>query len=248
MKTVNNLFAFICLVLLLNSCEKKPNPITPTIASSGNVTLFFNNKVNGAQINMNGSFEGSNNLGQLFSIGTLKYYISNLRIVDSKGEEKSLGNFTLIDESKITPKHEIQIPNLTNGDYTKIIFDLGLDPATNALKDGKGDLDQSKGMWWNAEKYLFFKNEGKLKANNGAGFIFHVGNDANYIKNISIPIPNLMVNGNDKTVTIDLNLEKIYKDIDIETNSIMMSEPKFNAILVAYRSNAATAFSFNSIK
>jgi hypothetical protein len=247
---MKNNIAIFCLTIIcfsIWSCKKTPTVPPVAVPTKGNVNVYFNNIVNGQAIALGGGFVGTNNKGQGFSINTLKYYISNVRITDDKGVETALNNFTLIDEDPTTAKHEVSFADLPNGNYTKVTFNLGLDPVTNALTKGTGDLDQSKGMWWNAEKYLFLKHEGQLQKTT-AGFVFHVGNDASYLQNITVPTSSLVVNGDTKTVMIDFNLDKIYNNIDIEANSIMMSEPKFTNLLGVYKTNAATAFTFNKIK
>ncbi|MFM2191169.1 MAG: hypothetical protein RLZZ118_126 [Bacteroidota bacterium] len=248
-KIIFSVLAFVAIASI-QSCKRggssTPNP-TP-----GNVKIYFNNLANGNAINMNAATPAcTNDLAQKFSVSVLKYYISQIRLTDDKGVVTNLGNFSLINEDPTAPKKEVLFANVPAGNYTNVTFDFGLDKKTNALQNGTGDLDHSYDMWWSAEKYLFLKYEGNFinSANETKGMLFHVGTDAAYTPNISLPISGLTVNGNTKTIVVNFNFEKVFNGIDFNvTNNMMSQVGKDEEIVAAIAINVKSAFAFNKIQ
>jgi hypothetical protein len=248
----SNLFSSIAFIsfICLSSCVKTKSPID-NVPKPGVVKVFFNSLANGNTIELGKTPNYTNNLGQKFSVNILKYYISQIRLKDDKGNEINLGNYTLINEDVDAPKRVESATNFPAGNYTSVTFNFGLDKQTNGLPLATGDLDHSYGMWWGEAKYLFLKHEGDFinNANVKNSLIYHVGTDESYVSNITIPISGLTINNNTKTVVINFNFEKMYDNIDFNLLSNMMSNPVSDKeIISTITTNIKTAFSFNSIQ
>ncbi|UOQ74769.1 MbnP family protein [Hymenobacter cellulosilyticus] len=113
--------------------------------------------------------------GDRFSVSTLRYYISNIRLRKEDGSEYiQPESYYLVDATRPDSK-VLTLENVPTGDYTGITFTIGVDAARNTAGAQKGALAPSDMFWsWNTG-YIFLKLEGKSpEADNGA-FTYHIG-------------------------------------------------------------------------
>jgi hypothetical protein len=237
------------LIMLFNACEPKPLEI-----NTAKVTLHFNNMVGSQMIAIGAAPSYITDAGQKYNVELLKYYISGVRLIDDAGKVKTVPGYHLIDAGT-NGKLDIEMGEITDGNYTQVQFNMGLDSAKNIQSYSEGDLDVSNGMYWSWLGYIFFKHEGKYLDNNNLpkGLRFHLGTNAGFIGDIKIPIPNNMnVAGIAKTINVNFDLNKayvngydFYADNDHQSDPAVLGEGKW---IKNYRGNLAQAFSFASVK
>jgi hypothetical protein len=165
-------------------------------------------------------------------IDVLKFYISNIQFLNKGkvvlGEKNSA---YLIDFSLKVPIQFI-VNNESNIEYDELKFNLGIDSAMNVAGALGGDLDPTKGMYWTWQSgYINFKLEGKSKLckTRNNEFQFHLGgyqHPNNCIQNLSFPILN------SSTINLDLDLKKIFSQINFENLNHLMS-PSPEAVSVS---------------
>ena len=170
--------------------------------------------------------------GSDISIETLKFYISNIRLLKS-GELvfEEQNSVHLIDASKIETL-EMSLPMPEAIDFDALQFDLGIDSMLNVSGAKGGDLDPTNGMYWTWQNgYINFKLEGKSEyspARNNE-FQFHLGgyqSPFNNLKKISQSVSNT------DTLIFILDVENILNEIDLSKMNHVMS-PGENALLLS---------------
>lgn len=193
------LMASLLLVATLFSCSKED--IKYENNKDGQLKLKFDHIVGGKSLVLN-DYTYSNNSNEQFNVELVRYYVSNIKLTNEKGEEYALPkkeSYFLIDaadKASLFPKF-----NIPEGKYINLEFVLGVDSITNTLpvEERTGALDISKhGMYWSWNSgYIFFKMEGTSPASTSTDkkFRYHIGLFGGYDK----PTKN-----NVKTIKIDL--------------------------------------------
>src|SRR5687768_8309631 len=126
-----------------------------------------------------------NPASQTYNITKLKYYISNVKLINSQtGKTFSEPNsYHLIDPS--VQKTTFNFKGVPVKGYDRIQFSVGVDSVQNSRTDQKGDLDPNNEMAWDWKTgYKFFIMEG---FSGSQGLVFHVGNNANF-KTLTFPL------------------------------------------------------------
>lgn len=127
--------------------------------------------------------------GDTYVVSNFKYYISNVKLISSKGEATFLEpeSYHLIGgEGKTT----FELKEVPAGTYDKIELSIGVDEAHNHSTDQVGDLDPSNEMVWDWDTgYKFLSLVGTYTGDTGnGGLVFHVGGDVNY-KTLTLDLP-----------------------------------------------------------
>jgi hypothetical protein len=239
----------ILFLLIINiSCKPKPTPLS----TSANINLHFNNMAGTSKVQLGAAPSYVSGNGQTFSVDLLKYYISNIRLTNAAGVVKTVPGYYLIDED-INGRLNIDLGSFANDNYTKITFAFGIDAEQNASSSNVGDLDVSKGMYWEMVGYNFFKHEGNFINNmsTSQGLLLHLGTNGAYIADISLPITNnLALAGVAKTINVKFDLAKVYAtgyDFNVDGNH-QSTVPQDNMWIKNMRGNIVNAFSFESVK
>lgn len=199
------LLTALSLLLFFTACKKEK--VAPTGNDLAPLSVEFDNIVGGTNLFLN-SYEYTNATGETFKVSLLQYYVSNFKFYKADGTEYIVpqdSSYFLIKESE--PDTRFATFNVPEGDYTKLVFTLGVDSLRSTMDIDRrtGVLDPSGGMddgmyWgWNSG-YIFFKFEGLSDAAplDGSGqhkFRYHIGGFGGY----SAPTIN-----NIKEITIDL--------------------------------------------
>jgi hypothetical protein len=201
MKATFKLIGFISLSVFIFSCDKMDidNP-----SATNTVTIEFDNRVGAADLQL-GSIELINTSGEKYTVSTLNYFVSNLKLMTDMGDMVSFPNqYFLIKESD-AGSQVIELPDVPSGTYTHLSFEIGVDSLKSISDVGArtGVLDVASygddNMYWSWNMgYIFFKIEGNSSAidiNGKDKFEFHIGGfggkDAptpNNIKNIELHI------------------------------------------------------------
>jgi hypothetical protein len=248
-------------VILFSSCKKTTEVVGEF---EGKATVSFDSKVGTSDFA----------LGTDFTIGTktynfsrLRYWISNVSLVDNKGVEyaipnsyyllEEVGNITLTELSDpITyparKREDVTVSNIPVGDYKTIKFSIGVDSKyNNNMSLQAGELSQYSGMtnvsWMWLTSYIFTNLQGTVKEGTTTKtFKAETGLNANY-KSVSLDLPKAVRISTAKPTSIKLNLDvtKILDGIDlIATPKIGASQATVMATLAGnYATKAVTVTS-----
>ncbi|GAB4189524.1 MAG: hypothetical protein OHK0057_36810 [Thermoflexibacter sp.] len=247
MKTLFKNLYVVFLFVLLTSCEKKENIAT------ANVGLNFANLMNNSPLLLENTTY-TTALGGRFAVSELKYYISNIKLINSQTGKvfTEPDSYHLIERKSDTHIDEVVIKNVALGKYDQIEFAVGIDKTRNLSTDQVGDLDPSNNMAWDWKTgYKFLLLEGNVFLSTGErrGLVYHVGADENY-RTIRLNFPsmeNLKVEeGKTPTINISVEIAKLFNSpnrIDIEQHRTVM----FGEVAGKVADNYATMFSIEKI-
>jgi hypothetical protein len=109
-----------------------------------------------------------------FQISKFKFYLSNIKLYNSENlvdvESNSYHLIDLLD----TSKNELLIKRNNNIVFNRIVFNLGIDSATNVAGALEGDLDPTNNMYWTWQSgYINLKLEGLFE--DGIKREYHLG-------------------------------------------------------------------------
>ncbi len=141
-----NLFTYLLpIALLFTACKKDTKTILQPKYGTVNITL---ENVVGSEpliLNTKNYITLSNDT---FKLTTLKYYISNIKLIKNDGsifvEENS---YHLINQAKQTSLN-LTLINVPQGNYKAISYVIGVDSAKCCSGAQIGDLDPANGMFW----------------------------------------------------------------------------------------------------
>jgi hypothetical protein len=176
-----------------------------------------------ATINQNeleiGTSTFSSVLNDSIRIDNLKFYVSNLKLLNKDKIAYEVKNYFLIDYAS---KKYLKFKTNGSVKFDAISFDLGIDSATHEMGVMEGDLDPTKGMYWTWQSgYIFFKLEGcsKVVDNNKGLFTFHIGGF-----NQKYPtLQHITIKPKDLSNKIIINLDLLFKNIQWKQQSDIMS-------------------------
>jgi len=204
-------------LLLITACSKN-NDTKPDFNESEKATLSiqFDNIVGDKNLVLNnGTYV--NALGQQFNVSLLQYFISNIKVKTTEGQEYTVpqdSSYFLINEGDAATQFaKVKVPV---ADYQSLTFTIGVDSLRSTMDVSKrtGVLDpagdhNTSGMYWSWNSgYIFLKLEGSAPDAGSADkkVRYHIGGFGGY----SAPGIN-----NIKTTTIDLKaagIAKVRKD------------------------------------
>lgn len=237
----------IILSIFLVSCEKENTKVS-TDSTYTNLTISFNNTVAGVPINTVVN-EYTNAYGNKYTVSLLKYYVTNIILIDENKREYLAKNYNLIDLNEPT-QNTITLKNIPLAKYVKMKFILGVDSARNTSGVQDGFLDPSYGMIWTWNTgYIFFKHEGNYvnTENVTKPLRLHLGT-APARGFVEVALPLLNINTTLKNITIDFDLNKAYAaksiiDFNIDNNR-QSSEAADSLWITQLKSNLENAFTF----
>ena len=173
---------FVLIALIASSCSGSEPEITPD--EKGTLTLHFDNVVGDKDLELTSGVY-TNSSDESFSITTLKYFISNIKLKTTGNKEFIVPqdfSYFLIDESD-EETQDITLKDIPAGDYNSITFTIGVD-STRSVADiskRKGVLDPAAtDMYWTWNSgYIFFKMEGTSSSIDDS-FFYHIGGYGGY--------------------------------------------------------------------
>lgn len=160
--------------------------------------------------------------GKPILIDVLKFYISNLRLLqDQQVVFNQPECYHLVDAS-ISPSNTIKLKCPPKMRFNTIKFDLGIDSTTNVTGAYGGALDPTNGMYWTWQSgYINFKLEGKHESTKilNQEFQYHIGGyngENNSLQTIELQVKN------DAKISLALDIAHILDQTDMsEINHIM---------------------------
>lgn len=165
--------------------------------------------------------------GQRFRMSTIRYYLSNFRLVKADNSEVSIPESYLLIQPSIGT---YSLGEVEPGTYTKIKFFVGIDSVTNS--GGTMPVDRPAGhplglqnpsMFWSwSTGYIFMKFEGLADTlptgTLNQNFSWHVGTNE-MLRTVEIPLSNLTLTaGQTSEIHIKSDLNELLKYIDFRTD------------------------------
>lgn len=227
---------FLFFAFVLSGCSGTKSQ------KSGNVTLAFKAIANGKEVKVGDDTQFTNAKGQLYKVNLLRYYLHGIKLVDEQGTVTTLNKYFLVDQVK-PARTTLNFGEVAGAKYNSISFNIGVDKTNNSTGTQEGDLDPVNDMFWTwSSGYIFFKHEGAYSATNKP-LLFHFGTDDALVGPVSMPLNNFEMDGKDRTITITLNLDKLYnQNWDFDVNNFSMSGVNDAPIIAMYKANIANAF------
>jgi hypothetical protein len=206
---------FVFVLISVFSCEKdvaiiaEPEDITPA-----SLTISFEAVVNNTVVVPNTVWYSDDN----FTINTLNYYISNVKL------KKSDGTVYAEPDSYHLIKHgeginSFTITNLPDGAYTGIEFLIGVDSLRNISGAQTGALDVAEQMFWDWNTgYIFLKLEGEYisaEVPNGNFYAIHIGGfegEFSCLQKVTLPLNTNVVakKGRKCKINFETNVEELF--------------------------------------
>jgi len=184
MKSFQTLFsiAFLLTTLfIVIGCESEED-----VDFNASLTLEFQAIANGQPLEFN-TTNYSTASGSVISIDRMKFYLSNLQLINSETGEAFVeqDGYHLISLNDQEEMYSFTIENLRSDfKFGKIQFAIGVDADKNASIDNVGDLDPTNDMAWNWNTgYKFFLMEGLFYPGvdqENKGLVLHIGLDRNF--------------------------------------------------------------------
>lgn len=168
-------------LLAFTSCNEDTDPVANEL--EGTTTLTLDARFGEADFELNKSFQATAGDQTLnFQFSRLRYWVSNVTLIDDKGAEYLVPNsYYLMEETgeipvqdgtfgKVYPankREDIQLEGIPSGNYTAIKFNIGVEPKYNDnLSIRVGELNALNGMasasWMWFTSYIFTSTAGKM--------------------------------------------------------------------------------------
>jgi hypothetical protein len=117
-----------------------------------------------------------------FEVRDFQFFLSNVRLAGATDAYAEPGSYHLLrfDAGRAAPV--VTLRDVPRGDYDRIEFGVGVDPAANRSIEAVGDLDPNGRMAWTWDVgYKFVLLEGALvRDGQRSPIVYHVGFDENY--------------------------------------------------------------------
>jgi hypothetical protein len=250
-KNIILILAVIALFILGSSFKPKPKP-----ASS---SLFFNfkNIVDDKPLKLNDSVNTYRNAnGDDFYITTFKYYISNIVLTKTNGDEVSMPESYFLINAADSASLTQELTGVPPGKYKGIRFTIGVDSLRNFAGAQTGCLDPANGMFWTWKSgYIFVKMEGvsSKSASRKNRLVYHIGGAIapdNTIRSFTQDLPSKLKlkSGTAAQIDIAVNAAFLFKGkttVNFSDLSFTMGGPK--SVIIA--DNYATGlFTITGVK
>ena len=175
-------------------------------ATTGTVTMYLDNGVTmpnpatgtpafGSLVLGTGAYVNAN--GDDFTVSTLKYYLSNVKLLRADNTAYALPNtYYLVDHTK-PASQSLVFDNVPTGDYTRISFVVGVDSTrTKAGNFTEAVLNAGNGMLWTmngVDEFINVSLSGYSSKSRSGGLTFHVAGyrqaATNTIRTVTLAFP-----------------------------------------------------------
>jgi hypothetical protein len=233
--------------LALISCKKDDD-----VKTTSQFNFEFLHQVEGQDLEQDKMIY-TNKAGNNYSVITLKYFISNIRLFNKTTNETiTLDEAHYIDISDNTTFSLSLEREIPNGDYDMISFVFGLNEADNI--DGRFPNPPQNAMEWPEPLgggYHYMKLEGKyLKDGTPTNYNTHTGATGGFPYFVEVNLPtSFSLNGNQSTVEIIMDINKWYQDPNtydfVTYGEMIMGNTNAQGVIQA---NGANVFSLGTIK
>jgi hypothetical protein len=255
------------IAIVLVSCKKKkeemPTPIlipaTPivpidTTIKTQMLSLSIANMANGKPADFSSIFTTST--GVRYKIESLRYYISNIRLVKADGSELPIKDkYLLVNPAMVNyPLGAVPV-----GDYKGIRFGVGVDSAANHADNTKYPTThplamQSPSIYWSWKSgYIFMMFEGNCDTTDtqtdvltynqfSKSFFYHIGMDMLYSQ-VDLSTSAFSVGNVPKEIKLEANLDNFFTNIDLKKENMTHSMGAGAPLAIKAKGNIPTMFS-----
>jgi hypothetical protein len=165
------------------------------------------------------------NKGDSVVIETLRFYVGNFEFWKGGQVVLSQKSHHLIDLD-VEMSLSLEFPVSEAMDFDSLLFDFGVDSATQMAGAMGGDLDPTRGMFWTWQSgYIHCKIEGNASQcpARGGAFEFHLGGYASPFSTIQKIKVNLTGQQSAATTQINLDLAPFFEQVDWAKKPSIMS-------------------------
>ena len=209
------------------SCNSEENDVNPGI-----VNINFNNKVGNEILNLQqGNYNKNGN--ETFSVDELKYIISNIVLIDAKGNEfvyPQENSYFLINEEVSTTKR-IALQDINANEYTSIRFGIGVDQSRfplNGVENFVPTAEENNMIWSWSAGYIFMRLEGLYSSTQvtNTPFKYHIGSHGQNLDNyreVSLNFMQPLAVSSSENAEIDINFD-VLKLFSGEHNMLLQNK------------------------
>ena len=245
LKSIQSAFALVAVLLLFAGCKDE--------ATDGTIDLKLAQTV-GTEDYIMDQMVFTSPVGYKYSVITLRYYLSRLKLKSAAGSTYELAD-VIYHDARTSSSAVFRFENVPNGEYTHLEFVYGLDEEMN-VDGGLENTMENINMEWpipGDQGYHYMKYEGKYDFD-GTGdirsFNLHTGatgGNQNFFT-MSLPITDLVVDGDKWEIELNMDLQEwlqnpqIY-DFEEYGPAIMMNQDAQAKL----KANGSTVFSVTSM-
>ena len=215
--------------LLFYGCNDDNNDdVTPGQKPDVEVKFYFSHRVDNVSLIFD-NIGYVNAAGNSYSVATLKYFVSDFRLVNTDGDEVTINEEHYVDGKDNGTLLFAPDKKISAGEYTEMKFIFGLSEEKNV--DGRFPDAPENNMEWPeplGEGYHYMKLEGKLdSAGTTKNYQAHTGptNNNHFFIEVSLPI-NLVVEKNDqKIIYVGMNINNWWNNphtLDLNNMTMVM--------------------------
>lgn len=169
--------ALLLATTSLFSCKKEKESIYLPSATTGTINIGFDYVFGSNLLPWKiGEQYVHTRTGDTMTFTTFKFYVSNIRFKNSKGEWWSEPMSYHLVCNTCPEKEGIKIDNVPGGEYVEMQYTMGIDSAANVSGVYNGDLTLANGMFWDWNSgFIMLKAEGNSPNSTTGVFAFHLG-------------------------------------------------------------------------
>jgi len=198
--------AAVCLHVTLSSCKKEKSD---TNSAGAFLEIQLIHQANQQPLQLNAPLVNSFN--ETFTLAEYKYYISNLKLINSIKPYAVENEHFLVDEQNPASK-TIRVA-IRADTYDALVFMIGIDSTQQVKGPQTGALDPVHGMFWNANMgFMAAKLEGHSDFSGAPGNTLRhqIGGfegQYNAMRYVTVPLPSTITVGQGQTLTLVLEAE-----------------------------------------
>ena len=146
-----------------------------------------------------------------FEVRDFQFFLSNIRLAGDTGAYAEPDSYHLVRFDGAQATYVVTLHDVPRGDYNRIEFAIGVDPAANRSVESRGDLDPNGRMAWTWDVgYKFVLLEGAFVRDGvRRPLVYHVGFDENY-KRISTEFKAELLGTRDANLNFRVDLLKMF--------------------------------------
>ena len=240
--------------LLFSACSKDADQVID-LETAGKATLTFDAAFGTQDFALNKDFTSGT---KTLNFNKFRYWVSNVVLVNSKGEEyKVPSSYFLMEETSTlaiqdgtftypaSKRESINLKDIPAGDYKTIKFSIGVDSKFNDnLSLQTGELSQLNGMtnvsWMWLTSYIFTSVGGKVtEAGVAKNLLVETGLNANY-KSVALELPSTVhiSSAKESKIVLKADVEQSIAGVDVLANPIVGASKA--SIMTAVATNYST--------
>lgn len=228
-----SIYTLALSVLFFVSCSSDDDATTDELTGTGELSIKYDNGFNGNDLVLDVPNSANEN-GEVITVTRFNYIVSNFRLVNAEGEEfvypKDESYFIVSQE---TEEDNIVLPEIPAGEYTTLIFGVGVDQEKYLQgAEGQGDFlaeaEANNMMWsWQAG-YKFLNFEGSFTSDSvtePTDFKIHMGSHGSSLDNykeVTLELPSSVIVSDEIDSSIHLKIDA--SKILVASNNIKLSE------------------------